>query len=55
MATVKQGKFLHLYKFTDTERNALTAVAGMIIYNTTTNKLNYYNGTAWRAVDDSAI
>ena len=55
MATVKQGKFLHLYKFTDAERDALTPASGMIIYNTTTNKLNYYNGSAWRAVDDSAV
>ena len=55
MATVKQGKFLHLYKFTGSERDALTAAAGMIIYNTDTNKLNFYNGTAWREVDDSPV
>lgn len=55
MATVKQGKLLHLYKFSDAERDALTPTAGMIIFNTDTNKLNFYNGTAWRAVDDSAV
>tara|TARA_B100000085_G_C18185781_1_gene367532 strand:+ start:329 stop:496 length:168 start_codon:yes stop_codon:yes gene_type:complete len=55
MATVKQGKFLHLYKFTNAERDALTPVAGMIIYNTDTNKLNFFNGTNWRVVDDSAV
>ena len=55
MATVKQGKTLHLYQYTDTERDALTAVKGMLIYNTTTNKLNYYNGSAWKSVDDSAV
>jgi hypothetical protein len=55
MARVSNGKTLHLYRYTDTERDALTAVAGMIIYNSTTNKLNYYNGTAWKSVDDSAV
>jgi len=55
MANVKQGKTLHLYQYTDAERDALTAVKGMFIYNTTTNKLNYYNGSAWKSVDDSAI
>ena len=39
----------------NTTRDALTAIAGMMIYNTQTNKLNYYNGSAWLAVDDSAI
>lgn len=33
---------------------AITAVGsplpGMIVYNTTTNKLNFYNGSAWAVV-----
>ena len=34
-----------------TERDALTGmVAGAMIYNETTNKLNFYNGTSWEAV-----
>ena len=37
-------------KMTTTERNALTAATGMLIYNTTTNLLNHYNGSAWLAV-----
>lgn len=40
-------------KLTTTARNALTGgdlFAGLVIYNTTTNKLNQYNGTAWEAV-----
>lgn len=47
-------------KFTTTERNALTAdadaiadnkiVAGDTIYNTTTNKINFWNGAAWEVV-----
>jgi uncharacterized protein (TIGR02145 family) len=33
---------------TTTQRNAITSpVAGLTIYNTTTNCLNFYNGTAW--------
>lgn len=37
--------------YTTTERDALTAlVAGQTVYNETTNKLNFYNGSAWEAV-----
>ena len=46
---------LLLPQYTDAQRDALTPVAGEPIYNLTTNKINYYNGTAWRAVDDSAV
>ena len=34
-------------KLTTTERDALTPDAGMMIYNTTTNKGQQYNGTIW--------
>lgn len=34
-------------RVTTTERNALTAEEGMVIWNTTTNCLEYYNGTEW--------
>lgn len=44
-----------LPRHTNTTRNALTALEGMMIYNTETHKLNYYNGTAWKSVDDSAV
>jgi hypothetical protein len=38
-------------RMTTTERNAIvTPPAGLMVYNTTTNKLNFYNGTAWEAV-----
>jgi hypothetical protein len=47
--------FFILPRLTDTLRNNLNAINGMMIYNTTTNKLNFYNGSAWRAVDDSAV
>jgi len=37
-------------RMTTTERNAITSpVAGLMIYNTTTNKLNVYT-TAWETV-----
>ena len=32
---------------TTAERNALTASAGMVIYNSSTNKLQCYNGSSW--------
>jgi hypothetical protein len=35
---------------TTATRDALTAVESALIYNTTTNKLNFYNGSAWEAV-----
>ena len=38
-------------RMTTTQRNAISpAMAGIMIYNTTTNKLNFYNGSAWEAV-----
>lgn len=39
---------------TTTTRDALTNLAaGQCVYNTTTNKLNFYNGSAWEAVTSS--
>lgn len=35
---------------TGAQRDALTPVTGMLIYNTTTNKLNFYAAAAWEAV-----
>lgn len=32
---------------TTTERNALTALSGMTIFNSTTSNLEYYNGSSW--------
>lgn len=39
-------------RMTTTERDAIPAPvpAGLVIYNTTTNVLNFYNGSAWGAV-----
>lgn len=36
--------------YTTTERDNLTPTAGLIIFNSTTSKLNFYNGSAWAAV-----
>jgi len=44
---------LQLPGMTTAARDALTGAdlrAGTIIYNTTTNKLNFYNGTSWEGV-----
>jgi hypothetical protein len=38
-------------RMTTVQRDAITTPpAGLMIYNTTTNKLNFYNGSAWEAV-----
>lgn len=40
-----------LPKLTSGERDALDSPpTGLVIYNTTTNALNLYNGTAWKVV-----
>lgn len=41
------GDMLKMTGITTTERNALTSQAGDIIYNTTDNKHQGYDGTAW--------
>ena len=38
---------------TTAERDAMDALSGMVIYNTTTNRLNYYDGTNWRLLSSS--
>ena len=39
---------------TTTQRDAIaTPIAGLMIYNNTTNKLNFYNGSSWEAVTSS--
>ena len=34
-------------RFTSDERVGLTTIAGSVIFNLTTNKMEYYNGTTW--------
>ena len=38
---------LNLKSYTTTQRDALTSVAGDVIYNTTTSRVQFYNGSAW--------
>ncbi len=38
---------LNLKSYTTTQRNALTSAAGDMIYNTTDNKVQFYNGSSW--------
>lgn len=40
-------KALRLSNLTSTERDALTALAGMEIFNTTSNQVEFYNGSSW--------
>ncbi len=40
-------KAMVLPRMTTTERNALTAIAGMMIFNTTTSALEVYDGGTW--------
>tara|TARA_A100001201_G_scaffold133690_1_gene120935 strand:+ start:261 stop:464 length:204 start_codon:yes stop_codon:yes gene_type:complete len=44
---------LKLKSLTTTQRDALTASAGMIIFNSTTSKINVYSGSAWEEVTSS--
>ena len=39
---------------TQTQRDALTANEGMVVYNTTTHKPNFYNGTEWMNYDGTS-
>ena len=38
---------LNLKSYTTTQRDALTSVAGDVIYNTTDSKVQVYTGSAW--------
>jgi len=44
--------FTQFGSLTSTERNALTAANGMVIYNTTNNKFEGYQNGAWINLDD---
>ena len=41
---------MKLNTLTTTQRNALTAAVGMIVYNSTTSKIEAYAGSAWVAL-----
>lgn len=41
---------LTLQSVTTTERNALANTAGLVVFNSTTSKLNFNTGAGWEAV-----
>ena len=45
--TLAIGSPLRVANMTTTERNALTAQNGMVIYNSTTNKMQAYENNSW--------
>ena len=45
---------LKLANLTTTERNALTGDTGMVIYNTTESRIEYYDG-AWKYLSGTAV
>jgi|GEM_PF-3842164 len=50
---VKDGGLI-LPSLTTTQRDAIVGPEeGQLIFNTTTNKLNFYTGSAWEAVTSS--
>ena len=45
---IAMNNAINLKSYTTTERNSLTSAAGDMIYNTTTSKAQFYNGSAWK-------
>ncbi|MBZ0243062.1 MAG: DUF1566 domain-containing protein, partial [Bacteroidales bacterium] len=41
-------------RVTQAQRDAITPAIGLIVYNSTTNKPNYYNGTEWMNYDGTS-
>jgi hypothetical protein len=50
--SITAGSFVQFGSLTATDRNALTAVNGMVIYNTTYNRFEGYQNGAWINLDD---
>ena len=47
---------LNLKSYTTTQRDALSSPqAGWTVFNSTTNKINQYNGSAWEEVGGASI
>ena len=40
-----------LPKFTTDEKVGLTTIAGSVIFNVDTNKIEYYNGSSWKEIN----
>jgi len=41
-------------RMTQVQRNGITPTTGLMVYNTTTNKPNFYNGTEWMNYDGTS-
>ncbi len=48
-------KAIVLGGYTDTERNAITATQGMVIWNTTNTRIEYYDGTNWNYISGTTV
>ena len=46
---------LNVPQFTEAERDAGSFIAGSIIYNTTSTKLEFYNGTSWTSLPGMSL
>ena len=47
-ARIELKKVVETARYTTTERNALSSpTGGSLLFNTSTNKLQVYNGTSW--------
>ncbi len=44
---IKSVSYITFAGMSTTDRNNLSAAAGMVIYNSSTNKLQCYNGSSW--------
>lgn len=42
---------LTIPSYSTSGRNALSASAGDVVYNTDTNKIEFYNGSSWGSID----
>jgi len=51
-STITAGGFMQFGSYNTTERNALTAANGMIIYNSQVNRFQGYQNGAWINIDD---
>ena len=40
---------------TTTQRNALTGTAGMVIFNTTESRIEYYDGSGWKYISGTSV
>lgn len=55
MPEMGAGKVVTVLVMTTTQRDALAAVEGMVIFNSTTDQLEEYDGSVWQAVGQVAI